>query len=70
MLGEKDCPGVLPCAIRDIFNHIEQEKDKADYRVWISYLEVYNESVSDLFNKEKNNLKLVNSERVSTGVNS
>ena len=68
MLGEKSSPGILPCAVRDIFSHIEEHRNEAEYRVWVSYLEIYNESVCDLFTKESANLKLISSERFGTDV--
>ena len=65
MLGSESSPGVLPCAIRDIFKgielvsnfkfnrHFQQEKTKQAYfNIWVSYLEIYNETINDLFNKD------------------
>lgn len=46
MLGTAEQPGVLPCALRDVFRHIEQAPFQ--FRVWVSYLEIYNESIHDL----------------------
>lgn len=48
MLGTADLPGVLPCAIRDLFNKIEEDTPNTDYKVWISYMEIYNETIHDL----------------------
>jgi hypothetical protein len=47
MLGTQDVPGILPCAVRDIFNGIKNDPDN-NYTVSVSYLEIYNESVNDL----------------------
>jgi centromeric protein E len=54
MLGDEKAPGVLPCAIRDIFKGIETQQGdgSVQFKVWVSYLEIYNESINDLFNKD------------------
>eukprot|EP01060_Flectonema_neradi_P006896 TRINITY_DN14756_c0_g1_i3.p1 TRINITY_DN14756_c0_g1~~TRINITY_DN14756_c0_g1_i3.p1 ORF type:complete len:709 (+),score=168.85 TRINITY_DN14756_c0_g1_i3:42-2129(+) len=55
MLGGPGSPGVSYLFIRDLFAHIEQEKiDNPDtkYSVEISFMEIYNEQVRDLFNKK------------------
>lgn len=66
MLGTKNQPGVLPCAVRDLFKGINQDSQSADaFRVHVSYLEIYNESINDLFNKEATNLKITSDEFVS-----
>ena len=55
MLGGPSSPGVSYLFIRDLFAHIEREKsDNPDtkYSVEISFLEIYNEQVRDLFNKK------------------
>ena len=36
--------------------------------VQVSYLEIYNESINDLFNKEASNLKLTSDEHHGVGV--
>ena len=60
MLGEARSPGLLPCAVRDIFKGIEMDPNGEQFSVWVSYLEIYNESINDLFNKDAQNLKLTN----------
>jgi len=58
MLGTPEIPGILPCAVRDIFNGIKADKESSDYNVWVSYLEIYNESINDLLNPGKCGLKM------------
>lgn len=58
MYGSKDSPGIIPIAIRDIFSAIESQPTKREYLVRISYMEIYLESVYDLFRKEKQNQNL------------
>lgn len=67
MLGTEGQPGILPCAIRDVFKSSirEQETEGFEATISVSYLEIYNESVNDLFNKEATNLKLTSDEHVS-----
>ena len=70
MLGTKNQPGVLPCAVRDLFKGIDNQDSNQSssdaFRVHVSYLEIYNESINDLFNKEATNLKITSDEFVST----
>ena len=58
MLGTTDIPGVLPCSVRDIFSAIKNDTEN-DYNVWVSYMEIYNESINDLLNPGKQNLKVM-----------
>lgn len=47
MLGTPKSPGILPCTLRDIFNEINKDMERS-YKIKISYLEIYNESINDL----------------------
>ena len=50
-------PGVLPCAVRDVFKATGAER-----QVWVSYLEIYNEQVNDLLigrREEGQSLKVI-----------
>ena len=47
MLGTPETPGILPCAVRDIFSATKKDPNH-EYKVWISYLEIYNENINDL----------------------
>ena len=67
MLGTPDTPGILPCTIRDIFNFISKDP-KNDYKIWISYLEIYNESINDLLNPGNPGLKLKEDPKYGTKV--
>lgn len=62
MLGSHDNPGILPCTLRDIFNIIEKDESITDYKIYGSYIEIYNESVYDLLDKT-GNLKLLDDPR-------
>ena len=57
MLGTPDIPGLLPCTIRDVFNGIKNDREN-EYKVWVSYLEIYNEVVNDLLVPGSSNLKI------------
>ena len=59
MLGSPNSPGVLPCALRDVFNYINSpDKKNFIFNVYVSYLEIYNENIHDLLT-DSNYLKLV-----------
>ena len=57
MLGTPEEPGVLPCAIRDVFQNISRDLDH-DYSIWVSYLEIYNEQINDLLVPGSTGLKV------------
>ncbi|XP_066983070.1 centromere-associated protein E-like [Macrobrachium rosenbergii] len=47
MMGEKSNPGIIPLAIQNIFNSIENNPDR-EYLIRVSFLEIYNEAITDL----------------------
>ncbi|XP_066488340.1 centromere-associated protein E [Tiliqua scincoides] len=47
MLGTKDCPGILPMAIDDVFMTICRIPDR-EFLLRISYMEIHNETIQDL----------------------
>ncbi|XP_042324273.1 centromere-associated protein E isoform X2 [Sceloporus undulatus] len=47
MLGTRDCPGILPMAIHDVFNTICKIPDR-EFLLRISYMEIHNETIQDL----------------------
>jgi len=57
MLGTPESPGILPCTVWDIFS-LSKNDPTHEYKVWVSYLEIYNESINDLLVPGSSNLKL------------
>ena len=57
--GQNPARGIIPRAIEDIFRHI---RDKAEpqttFMVRCSYLQIYNENISDLLKPERKNLAI------------
>ena len=47
MLGNEADPGIIGRAICDIFEAIENSKEK-QFLIRVSYIEIYNENVTDL----------------------
>lgn len=48
MLGSQEQPGIIPRAVKEVFNLVaaqEKEQDSWQYSVGMSYLEIYNEKV-------------------------
>lgn len=47
MLGSSEQPGVIPRAVREVFNLVKakDEDEEWDYSIGMSYLEIYNEKV-------------------------
>ena len=58
MLGSPNSPGILPCALRDVFNMISKEENRDSFNVYCSYIEIYNENIHDLLT-DANFLKLI-----------
>uniref|UniRef100_A0A0D9WN28 Kinesin-like protein n=1 Tax=Leersia perrieri TaxID=77586 RepID=A0A0D9WN28_9ORYZ len=57
MHGDQKSPGVIPLAVKDIFNRI-QETPNREFLLRVSYLEIYNEVVNDLLNPAGQNLRI------------
>ncbi len=65
MLGSPNNPGILPCALRDIFlkiNKITKENKNINFKVYCSYIEIYNENIHDLLT-DANFLKLIDDKK-------
>ena len=42
----------------DIFKFCDSVKEEREIRIWVSYMEIYNESINDLLDFNNSNLKL------------
>ena len=61
MLGNPKNPGILPCVLKDIFdnlNKLTKENINMNYKVYCSYIEIYNENIHDLLT-DASSLKLI-----------
>ena len=58
MMGEEGSPGIMLLSVQELFNQIEEYSKNRDYKLKISYVEVYNEVLKDLLNKRNVNLDL------------
>lgn len=69
--SEKQIPGIIHMAARDIFQHIEKETER-NFLVRVSFIEIYNEEVRDLLvsTKEPSVLKVREDPRRGVFVNS
>eukprot|EP00929_Paragymnodinium_shiwhaense_P032777 TRINITY_DN18121_c0_g1_i1.p1 TRINITY_DN18121_c0_g1~~TRINITY_DN18121_c0_g1_i1.p1 ORF type:complete len:1038 (+),score=221.48 TRINITY_DN18121_c0_g1_i1:141-3254(+) len=53
IVGDPDTnPGIIPLSVSDIFEAIAQRQRSSEWNVFASYLEVYNESLTDLLQKD------------------
>lgn len=50
MIGSENLPGITVLTVADLFDAIEQTKHEKEYRLTMSYMEVYNETIRDLLN--------------------
>ncbi|KAG1442103.1 hypothetical protein G6F55_013059 [Rhizopus delemar] len=60
MVGYGEDKGIIPRTCSELFDRVVQNKtDTTDFRVEVSYIEIYNEKVKDLLNpSNKSNLKV------------
>ncbi|KAF6734644.1 Kinesin-like protein KIF22 [Oryzias melastigma] len=60
MLGSAEKPGVIPRAVREVFNLVNarDEDEGWDYSISMSYLEIYNEKVLDLLSPNSQDLPI------------
>lgn len=60
MMGSSDQPGVIPRAVRAVFNMVKakDEDEGWDYSIGMSYLEIYNEKVLDLLSPSSQDLPI------------
>lgn len=57
-MSPNDNSGLLPRAVKDIFNVIDKEKETIETKVSVSYLQIYMEQIQDLLQPENNNLQI------------
>ncbi|KAG7207970.1 hypothetical protein KM043_009552 [Ampulex compressa] len=57
MMGTSDEPGIIPLAIEHMFDAIANTTGR-EFLLRVSYLEIYNERVNDLLNKDNIDLKI------------
>ena len=61
-MAEQDAPssadGIIPRAIRQIFEYIQSAPQEMTFQLSVSYLEVYREQVRDLLDPSKINLSV------------
>jgi Kinesin motor domain len=57
--GNVEARGIIPRAIEQIFGHIQRHASpRVRFLVRASYLQIYNESISDLLKPERSNLTI------------
>lgn len=57
MHGDQKSPGIIPLAIKDVFNIIQDTVGR-DFLLRVSYLEIYNEVINDLLDTNGQNLRV------------
>ncbi|CAH2063647.1 unnamed protein product, partial [Iphiclides podalirius] len=57
MTGTDESLGIIPLSVMNLFDIIKNIPDR-DYLVRVSYVEIYNETLIDLLNTEKKNIKI------------
>ncbi|XP_065061386.1 centromere-associated protein E-like isoform X1 [Rhopilema esculentum] len=62
MMGLPENPGVIPRGINDVFDLVEMAPDR-EFLIRVSYMEIYNEVITDLLNAGSTHLKVRNNEK-------
>ncbi|PWZ25571.1 Kinesin-like protein KIN-7L, partial [Zea mays] len=57
MNGSDADPGIIPRAVRDVFDTVRQADDR-EFLIRVSYMEIYNEEINDLLTLEGQKLKI------------
>ncbi|XP_022081658.1 kinesin-like protein KIN-7O [Acanthaster planci] len=57
MMGDSESPGIIPCAVQDIFDSIQNTPNR-EFLLRVSYMELYNEGLCDLLSNEKKSLQI------------
>ncbi|KAJ0024467.1 hypothetical protein Pint_08614 [Pistacia integerrima] len=57
MNGSPTNPGIIPLAVKDIFEKIQMISDR-EFLIRVSYMEIYNEEINDLFAVENQKLQI------------
>ncbi|CAI9291764.1 unnamed protein product [Lactuca saligna] len=57
MNGSENDPGIIHRAVKDIFTKIEMSTDR-EFLIRVSYMEIYNEEINDLFAVENQKLQI------------
>jgi hypothetical protein len=50
--------GIIPLLVKEIFNYAESNPDIINYKIKVSYIEIYNECINDLLDNSKKNLDI------------
>lgn len=58
MIGESNSPGLMSNTFNALFSLVESTSISFDYKVVISYLEIYNENIRDLLHPKKGSLEI------------
>jgi centromeric protein E len=58
MMGTEENPGIVPLTISEIFKQIELKEDR-EFLLRVGYIEIYNEKIFDLLDKDKAEVKKV-----------
>ncbi|KAK3699582.1 hypothetical protein QZH41_014293, partial [Actinostola sp. cb2023] len=57
MMGDRHSPGIIPHVINDIFEYMNEDYTR-EYLLVVTYMEIYNENITDLLNPSNKNLKI------------
>ena len=64
MMGYDEMPGIIPQAVDHVFDFIKKQNTDCEYLLRVSYIEIYNERIRDLFDPSQEELKLLEGKNV------
>lgn len=62
MIGDNQCPGILPFSLLDLFEQVHKN-NSPHKKFFINYMEIYNEVINDLLEPLNVNLKITEDPR-------
>ena len=57
MSGDENSPGIIPHSLKEVFNYISETENR-EFLLRVSYMEIYNEVITDLLKPKHTNLKI------------
>ncbi|EFC35589.1 kinesin, partial [Naegleria gruberi] len=60
-LDKEELFGLIPRTAKEMFEIIRSGDENIEYKIGCSFLEIYNEKINDLFDKEKRDLTIIDS---------
>merc|ERR1712168_1515335 len=64
IIGDRQHQGIIPRIVKDIFDHVDERREKVQFEIKVQYYEIYLERIRDLLDVRKTNLEIREKDRV------